>query len=111
MDENWKWVPGYEGLYEVSDLGQVKSHPRLVNRGKGTELTKEKMLKATYDGGGYQRVTLVKDGLLKTILLHRLVMLAFVGKSALQVDHKDEDKSNNRLSNLRYSTCRENHTF
>lgn len=111
------WMPAYEfeGIYEVSNLGRVKSLPRWEarnHRGKPTKgiTVKEKILNPGICAG-YHKVTLVKNGILYYRLIHRIVMASFKGPSNLQVDHKDENKLNNRLDNLRYATCRDNHLF
>lgn len=112
--EIWKDIPGYEGYYQVSNLGNVKSLTRL--RKLRLELTctvKEKMLKPQKATNGYLFIILSKDGKTRQILLHRLVMLSFIGKSKLEVNHKDGNKTNNCLSNLEYVTHIQNqyHSF
>lgn len=112
IQEIWKPVYEFEGIYEVSNLGRVKSLPRWEARNfngiptKGITI-KERILKVCICAG-YQRVTLVRNGILYYKLVHRLVMASFIGPSHLQVDHRDENKFNNKLSNLQYVTCREN---
>ena len=101
--EIWKDVPGYEGYYQVSDLGNVKS----------IKFNKEKILKPRIDSHGYLRVDLFYKGKRKTIKVHQLVAMAFLnhtpdGYNGLIVDHKDNDKLNNRLSNLQLISAREN---
>lgn len=98
--ETWKPVVGYEGLYEVSDWGRVKS----VGRGK------ERILKLTPNTLGYLQVSLHKNGEQKTCKVHQLVMRAFVGEcpDGYEVDHYDWDRKNNRLNNLRYIPAKEN---
>lgn len=97
MAENWKDIPGYEGIYKVSDKGNVHS-----SYGKG------RTLRQRDNGNGYLKVELWGSGKRKNIFVHRLVLLAFVGPSSLQVNHKDGNKTNNRLSNLEYCTRRQN---
>lgn len=114
--ETWKPVVGYEGCYEVSDLGRVKSVSRTVynrnipQRGDISMLVPGKILALSASKIGYMRATLSKNGVHKLALVHRLVMQAFNGASNLQVDHIDGDKRNNQLSNLEYVTGRENQT-
>jgi len=96
--EIWKDVPGYEGHYQVSNLGRVKS----------LKWSKERILKPRLDRVGYYHVGLCEGGERKSNLVHRLVMLAFVGESDLQVNHKNGEKSDNRLENLEYCTSSEN---
>lgn len=97
MNELWLPVVGYEGLYEVSDLGRVWSHAR------------GKHLKPR-DKDGYQKVTLCDSGLKKQLYIHRLVLAAFVGPcpAGLQTRHGARGKTCNELSNLCYGTKKEN---
>jgi hypothetical protein len=107
--ENWKDIPGYEGLYQVSDCGQVKSLERVVWNGKANHVLKEKILKPILDTCGYHRVNLWKNGKVNTYLVHRLVALAFLdGDNTLTVNHIDECKMNNHVSNLEYLTQADN---
>ena len=102
---NWKDIPGYEGLYQVSDYGQVKSLERVVWNGKGNRVLKEKILKPCLSTNGYHQVNLWKDGKMKTFFVHRLVALAFLdGDHSSTVNHIDECKTNNHVSNLEYLT-------
>lgn len=115
IEEIWSPAHEFEGIYEVSNLGRVKSLSRWESRnhnGKPTKgiTVKEKILNPGICAG-YYKVTLVKNGILHYRLIHRLVMSTFEGPSEMQVDHNDEDKLNNRLSNLRYATCRKNHEY
>lgn len=101
--EIWKDVVGYEGLYQISNLGRVKS----LNYNK---TGKEKILKAGKDKDGYLIVGLSYKGELKSHRVHRLVAIAFVDgwfKDA-QVDHIDTNKQNNIYTNLRWVTPKEN---
>ena len=97
-EEIWKDVPGHEGLYQVSNLGRVKS----------LRFGKERILKPTPDKDGYYQVDLWKGGEGKTNKIHRLVMLAFFGESDLEVNHINGIKTDNRLENLEYCTPSEN---
>jgi hypothetical protein len=104
--ELWKDIPNYEGLYQVSNLGSVKS---LSNDKK----RKEKILKPSKDGKGYYIISLCKEGGKKTIRVHVLVAMAFLGHKPdgtmkIVPDHKDTDKLNNRADNLELITNREN---
>ena len=107
MREVWKDIPKYEGFYKVSNLGRVKSLPRLLKNRYSIFLSKEKLLTPKKNGNGYLWVKLCVGGE-KSFAVHRLVMLAFVGKSDLVVNHLDLNKLNNRLDNLEYCTRREN---
>ena len=99
----WRPVKGFEGLYEVSNLGQVKSLN--YNRTKGT-----KILKLGMGTNGYLRVNLYKNGKGYAKKVHRLVASAFIPNidNKPQVNHIDGDKTNNRASNLEWVTGKEN---
>ena len=101
--EIWKDIEGYGGLYQVSNLGRVKSLN--YNRTK-----KEKILKPRSNKDGYLNVNLYKEGRMKTCLVHRLVAKAFIPNpdNKSQVNHRDEDKTNNCVDNLEWMTRREN---
>ena len=93
------------GLYQVSDLGNVR-RLRFINRKCNFE--KIKLCKQTINTWGYITVNLSKNGKSNTKRVHRLVAETFLGESDLQVDHIDGDKLNNRLDNLEYVTPKEN---
>ena len=113
----WKPVKGYEGLYEVSNLGQVRSLSR-TKQGKFKKnglpsyyTTKEKLLKPKVATDGYYTVTLSdKYGTRKFCRVHRLVATAFIENPDNKeiVHHKDENIKNNRVENLAWVTNREN---
>jgi len=107
MQEIWKPVDGYEGLYEVSNLGRVKSLPR-----NGTILD-ERILKQGMDRYGYHQVILSKDDQRKCAKVHRLVATAFLqNESNLPcINHKDENKQNNDVSNLEWCSYVYNNTY
>lgn len=107
--EVWKAVPGYEGLYEISDHGRARSLARLVQRGNSMLPVKEKLLKPSISDG-YPTYSFSKDGKPKPMKAHIAVMLAFVGPrpAGMDVCHKDGVRSNSHLSNLRYGSRREN---
>ena len=108
-EEIWKDVVGWEGLYQVSSLGRVKSLPRLNRTPTTTYISKERLLTPQLSKGGYYRVVLSKDGKSKHFFIHRLVAEAFIGvNKGMTINHKDEDKSNNRADNLEYMTRAEN---
>lgn len=109
--ENWRAIPGFEGLYEVSDHGRVRSLDRERRSwGGGTARIKGRLLKACTNKNGYQQVDLYKNGKRRMSYVHSLVCLAFYGPrpSGIEVCHNDGNPSNNRLSNLRYDTSSAN---
>lgn len=109
--ESWKDVPGYEGLYVVSDLGRVKSIERFAKtKGGALRRVGEKVLAAQDNAAGYRHVRLCKDGVLTTLLLHCLILEAFVGPrpEGMEARHRDGVRSNNTLRNLVWGTKKEN---
>lgn len=109
--EIWKDIPGFNGHYQVSNLGRVKTMPRLVvrNQSNGNYTSKEKVLRPGISRG-YPVVSLTRNGKAKTYKIHCLVMLAFVGPcpSGQEVLHRDGDRKDATLEHLRYGTRREN---
>lgn len=101
--EIWKPVVGYEGYYEVSNYGRIKSLPRVIKQGTGHRTSVEKILKPSLDGSGYPFVELCVNEKGTKIKVHRLVMLAFCPDGQKEtINHKDEIKTNNGLSNLEW---------
>lgn len=110
MKEIWKSINGFEGLYEVSNFGNVRSVDRLVNHHKGGKsLRKGKILNPSI-GNGYYGVILSKEGHIKRMAIHRLVAEAFIPNpnNLPQINHKDEDKLNNIYTNLEWCDCKYN---
>lgn len=101
MVEIWKPVIGYEGLYEVSNLGNIRN------------VVTNTLKKQTITNWGYLSVTLFKNNKGKTIKVHRIVMLAFVGEVSkdVEINHINEIKTDNRLTNLEYCTHEYNVNF
>ena len=101
--ENWKDIEGYEGLYQVSNIGRVK---RLV----GFKCNVERFLKGSKDKDGYILMYLSKDGNAKMHKLHRIVAEAFVPNpdNKPEIDHINTDRTDNRAENLRWVTRKEN---
>ena len=114
MEEIWKDIQGYENLYKVSNLGRVKRLKLSVTQKvKGTSYTRrfnERILNLTNNGNGYLHVKLRKNGVNKTINIHRLVALHFLEDYSIKgtVNHIDGDKTNNHANNLEWATQSEN---
>ena len=106
--EIWKDIEGYEGLYQVSNRGRVKSLSRKVTNAMFS--INEHFVKVVDNGNGYKSVSLWKDNKGKHFYVHRLVALAFVPNynGYKYINHKDEDKSNNDVSNLEWCTAKYN---
>ena len=107
MQEVWLPVPGWEGLYDVSDLGRVRSLDRTDCRGR--QVT-GRILKQCYDSDGYPIVGLCRDGTTLTQKVHCLVAAAFIGPrpEGLQVLHGSKSRTDNRACNLSYGTPKQN---
>ena len=114
MIETWVPVKGFEGLYEVSSFGNVKSCAKVVyDRRTGTRIKNEKLLKCTQDSAGYTKVTLYKGTEHKEVWkVHRLVATNFCKKpnGCDVVNHIDNNKINNHWSNLEWTTSLGNNT-
>ena len=111
-DEQWRAIPGWEGTYEVSNLGRVRSVDRVVHFSDGRVRRYPATLRAAHtDGFGYLKVTLKGSGRNVRMLVHQAVALAWIGPrpDGLEVCHYDGDKANNRAANLRYDTRAANH--
>lgn len=109
--EEWKPVRGYEGLYEVSSEGRVKSCERAVNTFRGSRTKKERILSTNQTNGhGYLYVTLSNSGTRKNKYVHRLVAESFLPnpENLPCVNHKDHDTKNNSVENLEWVSQREN---
>lgn len=114
MQEIWKDIRDYEGLYQISNNGNVKSLGRWVNyKNKGKKWQEGKILKPLVKKGGYLHVGLWKNGKVKFFIVHRLVAQAFIPNpnNLPQVNHKDENKENNVVKNLEYCDAKYNSNY
>lgn len=106
MKEYWKDIPEYEGIYQVSNLGNIRSLDRVSKIGRNL---KGRLLKLTQNRFGYLRFTAENLKGIKTLHVHRVVLLTFRPiNEKLQVNHKDGNKINNKLENLEWCTDSEN---
>lgn len=110
MQEIWRDIKDYEGYYQISNLGNVRSLDRLDNKGRkvyGKNITIKR------SRNNYRFVTLYKDGKAKMISIHRLVALNFLPNpnNFPQVNHKDEDITNNKLDNLEWCSSKYNANY
>lgn len=110
--ENWKDVEGYEGIYQVSDEGRVRTVQGKTTHSTfhGSRIWEQRILKLKTDKHGYKRITLWKEKKPKDFLVHRLVAIAFLapveGKNI--INHKDCNVSNNHVSNIEWCNHQEN---
>ena len=111
MEEIWKDIKGYEGLYQVSNLGRISSNTGYIKRKDGRLFFKEgRILKNTSSGVGYYQVKLCKDAIKINIRNHRAVAEAFIPnpENKPEVNHIDGNKQNNRVDNLEWCSYNEN---
>ncbi len=110
--ELWKDIPGYEGIYEVSSTGRVRSSKNKTTQSvlHGERKWQQRILKQKSDKNGYKRVSLWKNKMVKDFLVHRLVAMAFIEKVDGKdiINHKDGIQWNNHVSNLEWCTYQEN---
>lgn len=116
MEEIWKNIEGYEGIYMISNLGRVLSLRKeevVISKYRGTykRIKKEKILKNTIFSNGYCVVCLFSNGVSKKFLVHKLVAKAFIPneKGLKEIDHINTRRDDNRVDNLRWVTRSENH--
>lgn len=115
MEEIWKPVVGYEGLYEISSLGRVKRLPKYVTDsiGRNTYYEEKILTNKIATQTGYPSIGLRKDGKTSKICIHKLIADAFIPNpdNLPCINHKDEDRSNSVLSNLERCTYSYNNTY
>lgn len=113
--EIWKDVKGYEGLYQISNMGRLRSLDRVITTKAGWTQTKRGQIIniSCVQNSGYYATCLHKNGKSKTKLLHRLVAEAFCDKpdGCDYVNHKDENKLNNNYDNLEWCTAKYNNNY
>lgn len=111
--ECWRWIPGYEGLYQVSTRGRVRSVGRWVTYPDGSKHFFEgRILKPGRNTGGYLKVDLCRNGKVRTFLVHRLVAMVWIDnpENKPEVNHLDETKTND-VYNLEWCTRKENNNW
>lgn len=118
MEDIWKDIEGYEGLYQVSNLGRVKSLERLVTQRPGVTYTRPEQIIKHNSGAklkGYPNLNLCRNGRVVNALIHRLVAQAFIPNPDNKrcINHIDGDKNNFKISNIEWVTHSENtkHAF
>ena len=109
--EQWRPIPGYGDLYEVSDCGRVRSLDRLTETRSGPRKYRGRCLRPGVDRKGYLAVSLCRVGVVKMCAIAGLVLSAFKGPrpKGTECCHNDGNKANNHLANLRYDTRKANH--
>ena len=112
MEEIWKAIPDYEGYYEVSNTGKIRSVTRTIiyKNGAVHNFIGKELKQDIEKNQGYYRICLNKNGIKKTFKVHRLVALAFIPNpdNLPFVNHKDENKLNNNVDNLEWCTAEYN---
>ena len=108
--EDWRDIPEYSGLYQISSYGNVRSCTRTKWNGKKDILAKGRLLQPWEANGGYKCVYLCRNGSKRLYKIHRLVAIVFIPntESKPEVNHKDGNRGNNHVSNLEWCTKSEN---
>ena len=111
----WKDIQGYEGLYKVSNLGEVKSLERLEDNGRGSKRKRnERIISIDYHSAdGHGRVNLHKNGVSKRYFIHRIVANCFLENDDMLpiINHKDENPYNNNVDNLEWCSWKHNANY
>lgn len=109
MSEIWKDIPNYQGLYQVSNYGNIRS----LDRYSSDHFCKGRVLKPYGNGKGYLLVKLCKNGHIKAFQVHRIVANAFLPNrnKKLQVNHLNENKKDNEVTNLEWCTAKQNSNY
>ena len=110
MEKQWKQIPGYEGLYEVSEDGDVRSVAQFTRFHNIRTRKTPRRLRPFKTRDGYMRFTLSNRGVARHMSAHRIVALAFIpnDEGLPQINHKDENPLNNKVSNLEWCTGKQN---
>ena len=113
MKEEWKDIEGYENYYMISNYGRVKAKEKLIKRSNHTMKKKEKILSLNNNGTGYMVVHLYDNKKRKSVTVHKLVAAHFLPNvdNLPCINHKDENKENNRVDNLEWCTHSYNNTY
>ena len=110
MEEEWRDIDGYEGYYQVSNLGRVRGVDRVTDNNRPI---KSRLLKPFKNNSGHLRIILIKKSIKKHLLVHRLVAKAFIPNPNNYpiINHKDENPSNNNVENLEWCTVLYNNNY
>lgn len=113
MIERWVDIKGYENMYQISNLGRIKSLQRETRNRNGKYIIEEKIMKPMVATNGYLIACLWKNNKQKKIVIHRLVAEAFIPNhnNYNEVNHKDEDKTNNKVDNLEWCSHKYNMNY
>lgn len=113
-EEEWRAIPGYEGLYEVSNLGRIKNARPISTRKRHPENQRRggRIMLQSVNRDGYHVIKLCKDGMAKLFRVHSLVLHAFIGPSlqGMVCNHLDGNRTNNVVGNLEWTTPAGNRT-
>lgn len=113
MSEVWRDIKGYEGLYQVSNIGRVRSVDREVRKERRSYMVKGQLMKLRIGNNGYYRCSVRKNGKIGTIEVHRAVAEAFIPNPCNFpcVNHKNEIKTDNRVENLEWCSYSYNNMY